>query len=47
MPGVDTNPAVIACDESGSEGENVTAASHRVFVHASVSVSHAEAAEIM
>ena len=36
-------PFVIACDESGAEGENVTAASHRVFVYASVNLDIAEA----
>lgn len=40
-------PAVIACDESGSEGENVTAAGHRVFVHASVDLDAVEAAAVM
>lgn len=40
-------PVVVACDESGSEGENVTAAGHRVFVHASVDLSTAEANAMM
>lgn len=41
------DPVVIACDESGSEGENVTSAGHRVFVHASIAVGESEAAELM
>lgn len=40
-------PVVVACDESGSEGENVTAAGHRVFVHASVDLSTGEADAMM
>ncbi len=38
---------VIACDESGSEGENVTRAAQRVFVHGSVSLGAAEAADLL
>ncbi len=38
---------VIACDESGSEGENGVDAAHRVFVHASVDLTLAEAAEVI
>lgn len=41
------DPVLIACDESGSEGENVTNAGHRVFVHASVAVGASESAEVM
>jgi hypothetical protein len=37
----------ISCDESGSEGENVIAASHRVFVHASVDLDMAEATAVL
>lgn len=33
----------IACDESGSEGENVTQANHQVFTHASVDLTTHEA----
>lgn len=39
--------SVIACDESGSEGENVTTAAHRVFVHGSVKLSVDAATEII
>lgn len=42
-----TEPVVIACDESGSEGENVTAAGHRVFVHASVALGADAARSVM
>ena len=45
--GVSLDPVLIACDESGSEGENVTHAGHRVFVHASVAVGESESAEVM
>lgn len=38
---------LIGCDESGSEGENVTSAGHRVFVHAGVAVGESEAAELI
>lgn len=37
----------IACDESGSEGENLTASKHPVFVHASVAISLEEATELV
>ncbi|WP_072313388.1 DUF3800 domain-containing protein [Agrococcus sp. Marseille-P2731] len=37
----------IACDESGSEGENLMSAAHPVFVHASVNVSREEAFDIV
>ncbi len=40
-------PVVIACDESGAEGENVTAAGHRLFVHGSVDLTVAEAQAVM
>lgn len=36
----------IACDESGSEGENLTASRHPVFVHASVNLRLEEASEL-
>ena len=42
-----TQPLVVACDESGNDGGNLLAGSSPVFVHASVSVSKAKAAEIM
>ncbi|MDQ3484742.1 MAG: DUF3800 domain-containing protein [Actinomycetota bacterium] len=38
---------VIACDESGSEGENLTGAAHRVFVHASTDLTVDEATAVM
>jgi len=38
---------VVACDESGNDGENVLAGSSPVFAHASVALSMEEAAEIM
>ncbi len=38
---------IIACDESGAEGENVTRSNHPVFVHASVRLDSAQAAEIV
>lgn len=40
-----TAPVLIACDESGSEGENVVGARNRVFAHGSVNLdlSSAEA----
>ena len=47
MGPVNTNETAIACDESGSEGENVTGAGHRVFVHASVDFTVAEAVSIV
>ncbi|MEA9986976.1 hypothetical protein [Subtercola sp. RTI3] len=37
----------IACDESGSEGENLMLSQHAVFVHASVSVAMDAATEFM
>jgi hypothetical protein len=44
-----TNPAplVVACDESGNDGENLLVGSSPVFSHASVTISETEAAEIM
>jgi len=36
----------IACDESGSEGENLVASQHPVFVHASVNLAVEDASEI-
>ena len=42
-----TQRLLVACDESGNDGENVLAGSSPVFVHASVTVSHALAADIM
>jgi len=47
MGWVSTKEIEIACDESGSEGENVTGASHRVFVHASVDFTVDEAASVI
>lgn len=44
---VGSETAVIACDESGSEGENLTAASHRLFVHASTDLTAVEAQAVM
>jgi hypothetical protein len=40
-------PLVVACDESGNDGENLLAGSSPFFVHASVTVDTARAAEIM
>ncbi|WP_169562650.1 DUF3800 domain-containing protein [Microbacterium gubbeenense] len=40
-------PLVVACDESGNDGENLLAGSSPVFAHASVTVSSARAVEIM
>jgi Protein of unknown function (DUF3800) len=40
-------PRVIACDESGSEGETLIGAADRVFVHASVDVELAQAEEVI
>lgn len=37
----------IACDESGSEGENLMRSHHSVFVHASVNLEPDEAADVM
>ena len=37
----------IACDESGSEGENVTESAHRVFCHGSTDLSAGEAADVI
>lgn len=45
--GPSENLVVIACDESGSEGERLVESSHDVFTHASVSISHVEASEIV
>lgn len=42
-----THITQIACDESGSEGENLTTAQHPVFVHASVNLSLDEAEDII
>lgn len=42
-----TQPLVVACDESGNDGENLLAGSSPVFVHASVSVSKAKAADLV
>ena len=39
----DDDVLVIACDESGSEGEELTASQHPVFVHASVNLPADEA----
>jgi hypothetical protein len=47
VSGGTTQRLVVACDESGNDGENLLAGSSPVFVHASVTVSHAIAAEIM
>lgn len=38
---------VIACDESGNDGENLTRAGSRVFAHASVSMPEPQAAALM
>lgn len=40
-------PLVVACDESGNDGENLLAGSSPVFAHASVTISKSAAAEIM
>jgi hypothetical protein len=40
-------PRVIACDESGSEGETLVDAADRIFVHASVDVELAHAEELI
>ncbi|WP_133059943.1 hypothetical protein [Plantibacter elymi (nom. nud.)] len=37
---------MIGCDESGSEGENLVASQHPVFVHASVALAADQAAEL-
>lgn len=42
-----TAPLVVACDESGNDGENLLDGSSPVFAHASVTVSSEEAAEVM
>lgn len=44
---VQIEETVIACDESGSEGENLTGAGHPVFVHASVDLTIDEAARVV
>jgi hypothetical protein len=44
---MDAAETVIACDESGAEGENVYASEHRVFVHASVDLTLDEAAGVI
>lgn len=43
----DARPEVIACDESGSEGENIVRAAHRIFVHGSVRLETAEAQDLL
>jgi hypothetical protein len=43
----DAPVAMISCDESGSEGENLMSAAQPVFVHGSVNLSPDEAEEIM
>ena len=44
----ETIPAItIACDESGSEGENVRAAAHRIFCHGSTDLSLSEAEQVI
>lgn len=40
-------PLVVACDESGNDGENLLGGSSPVFAHASVTMSQKAAAEIM
>lgn len=40
-------PVLIACDESGSEGERLTGATHDIFAHASVKIGIAEAEDIV
>lgn len=40
-------PLVVACDESGNDGENLLVGSSPVFAHASVTISADAAAEIM
>lgn len=42
-----TQPIVVACDESGNDGENLMAGSSSFFVHASLTVSAVRAAAIM
>ena len=42
----DENVAIIACDESASEGENLMASTHPVFVHGSVNISIERATEL-
>ncbi len=42
-----TTPLVVACDESGNDGENVVVGSSSVFTHASVLLAKKEAAGIM
>ena len=44
---MDVKTLVIACDESGSEGENLTRAGSRVFSHATVSLPSERAYELM
>lgn len=40
-------PLVVACDESGNDGENLLAGGSRFFVHASVTISDLDAKAIM
>lgn len=47
MSGGTTRPLVVACDESGNDGENLLAGTSPVFVHASVTASKEKASEIM
>lgn len=44
---INEGPRVIACDESGAEGDNLMAARHEVFAHASVSLDLASAQGLM
>ena len=43
----DAEVRVIACDESASEGENLIASRHPVFVHASVNLTMEDAVELL
>lgn len=40
-------PLIVACDESGNDGENLLAGGSRFFVHASVTISDLDARAIM
>lgn len=42
-----TKPLVVACDESGNDGENLLSGGSTVFAHASVTLSSDEAAALM
>nr|WP_237728027.1 DUF3800 domain-containing protein [Cellulomonas sp. APG4] len=44
MPG---QPVEIACDESGSEGENLIQGTHRIFAHGSIDLSMSEANAVL